>query len=85
MRNLTVANGRLDAPCYRMKRLESWRVFIDAEHLASDSGIRFWHQIFTMLLHLTYFSRFRKFVGHIRHQFHPRRLVSPCRNRNFTI
>jgi hypothetical protein len=40
MRNLTMADGRLDAPCHRMKRLESWRVFIDAEHMASDLGIR---------------------------------------------
>jgi hypothetical protein len=40
MRNLTVADGRRDAPCHRMKRLESWRVFIDAEHMASDLGIR---------------------------------------------
>jgi hypothetical protein len=31
-----MADGRLDAPCHRMKRLESWRVFIDAEHMASD-------------------------------------------------
>jgi hypothetical protein len=36
MRNLTMADGRLDAPCHRMKRLEFWRVFIDAEHMASD-------------------------------------------------
>jgi hypothetical protein len=36
MRNLTMADGCLDAPCHRMKRLESWLVFIDAEHLASD-------------------------------------------------
>jgi hypothetical protein len=40
VRDLTVANGRLDAPCHRMKRLESWRVLIDAEHMASDLGIR---------------------------------------------
>jgi hypothetical protein len=26
----------LDAPCHRMKRLEFRRVFIDAEHMASD-------------------------------------------------
>jgi hypothetical protein len=36
MRDLTVADGCVDAPCHRMKRLESWRVFIDAEHMASD-------------------------------------------------
>jgi hypothetical protein len=36
MRNLTMADGCVDAPCHRMKRLESWRVFIDAEHMASD-------------------------------------------------
>ncbi|MCK1514813.1 hypothetical protein IVB22_20050 [Bradyrhizobium sp. 190] len=36
MRNLTMADGRLDAPCHRMKRLEFWLVFIDAEHMASD-------------------------------------------------
>src|SRR5262245_8110063 len=36
MRNLTVADGCCDAPCHRMKRLESWPVFIDAEHLASN-------------------------------------------------
>ena len=36
MRNLTMADGRLDAPCHRMKRLESWLVFIDAKHMASD-------------------------------------------------
>ena len=40
MRNLTMADGCVDAPCHRMKRLESWRVFIDAEHMASDLGIR---------------------------------------------
>jgi hypothetical protein len=31
-----MADGRFDAPCHRMKRLESWLVFIDAEHMASD-------------------------------------------------
>jgi hypothetical protein len=31
-----MADGRFDAPCHRMKHLESWLVFIDAEHLASD-------------------------------------------------
>jgi hypothetical protein len=36
MRNLTMADGRLDAPCHRMKRLEFGRVFIDAELMASD-------------------------------------------------
>jgi hypothetical protein len=36
MRNLTMADGRLDAPRHRMKRLEFWHVFIDAEHMASD-------------------------------------------------
>ncbi len=36
MRDLTMADRCLDAPCRRMKRLESWRVFIDAEHMASD-------------------------------------------------
>jgi hypothetical protein len=36
MRNLTVADGRHNAPCHRMKRLEFWLVFIDAEHMASD-------------------------------------------------
>jgi hypothetical protein len=36
MRNLTVADGCVDAPCHQMKRLESWRVLIDAEHMASD-------------------------------------------------
>jgi hypothetical protein len=81
MRNLTMAGGCLDAPRHRMKRLESWRVLIDAEHMASD----FRHQAFTMPLYLTDFSRFRKFVGHIRHQFHSGRLVGPRRNRNFTI
>jgi hypothetical protein len=30
-----MADGRFDAPCHRMKRLESWLVFIDAEHMAS--------------------------------------------------
>jgi hypothetical protein len=87
---LTVADGCLDAPCHRMKRLESWLVFIDAEHLASDPGIRSWHQkawhqIITMPLHITKFSRFRNFIGHIRHQFRSGRLVGACRNRNFTI
>jgi len=28
-----MVKGCVDAPCHRMKRLESWRVFIDAEHL----------------------------------------------------
>ena len=36
MRNLTMADGCFDAPCHRMKRLESWFAFIDAEHMASD-------------------------------------------------
>ncbi|MEH2548045.1 hypothetical protein V1283_004690 [Bradyrhizobium sp. AZCC 2262] len=36
MRDLTMAKGRLDALCHRMKRLESWLVFIDAGHMASD-------------------------------------------------
>jgi hypothetical protein len=31
-----MADGRFDAPRHRMKRLESWRVFIDAEPMASD-------------------------------------------------
>jgi hypothetical protein len=35
---------RLDAPSHRVKRLESWLVFIDAKHMASD----LWHQIITM-------------------------------------
>ena len=29
-------DGRLDAPCHRMKRLEFRHVVIDAEHMASD-------------------------------------------------
>ena len=40
MRNLTMADGRLDAPYHRMKRLEFRRVFIDAGPLASNPGIR---------------------------------------------
>jgi hypothetical protein len=31
-----MADGRFDAPCHRMKRLESRLVFIDAEPMASD-------------------------------------------------
>jgi hypothetical protein len=31
-----MADGRFEAPCHRMKRLESWLVFIDAKHMASD-------------------------------------------------
>jgi len=30
-----MAGGRFDVPCHRMKRLESWLVFIDAEPMAS--------------------------------------------------
>jgi len=30
-----VADGRFDAPCHRMRRLESWLVVIDAEHIAA--------------------------------------------------
>ena len=40
MRNLTMADGCLDAPRRRMKRLEFWLVLIDAEHMASGLGIR---------------------------------------------
>jgi hypothetical protein len=36
MRNLTMADGRLDVPCHRMKRLEFRLVVIDAEPMASD-------------------------------------------------
>ena len=36
MRNLTAADGCVDAPCHRMKRLEFWLVIIDAEHMASE-------------------------------------------------
>src|SRR5262245_24366956 len=31
-----MADGCIDAPCHRTKRLESWLVFIDAEHMASE-------------------------------------------------
>src|SRR2546423_12604217 len=77
MRNLTMADGCLDAPRRRMKRLEFWLVLIDAEHMASDL-----ESAPPMPLHLTSFSRFRKFVRHNRHQFHSGRLVGACRNRN---
>jgi hypothetical protein len=75
-----MADGRFDAPCHRMKRLESWRVFIDAEHMASDlaSGL---HDAFA------YYQVFP--ISEIRSphslQFRSGRLVEPCRNRNFTI
>jgi hypothetical protein len=81
MRNLTMADGRLDAPCHRLKRLEFWFVFIDAEHMASDLLASDLHnalasyQVFPI----------REFIGHIRRQFHSGRLVGPCRNRNFAI
>jgi hypothetical protein len=81
MRDLTMAKGRLDALCHRMKRLESWLVFIDAEHMASDLLSSDHHDAFAYYL----FFPIRKFVGHIRHQFRSGRLVGPCRNRNFTI
>jgi hypothetical protein len=76
-----MADGCLDAPCHRMKRLEFWRVFIDAEHMASDLLASDLHDAFVSYR----FFPIRKFVGHIRHQFHSERLVGPCRNRNFTI
>lgn len=40
MRDLTMADGCLDAPCHRTKRLEFRRVFIDAEHVASGPVTR---------------------------------------------
>ena len=80
MRNLTMADGRVDAPCHRMKRLESWRVFIDAEHMASDPASDL-HDAFAYYQ----FFPIRKFVGDIRLKFHSGRLVGPWRNRNFTI
>jgi hypothetical protein len=81
MRNLTMADGRLDAPCHRMKRLEFWLVFIDAEHMASDLQASDLHDAFVS---------YRFFpIPEIRwphsHQFRSGRLVGPCRNRNFTI
>jgi hypothetical protein len=38
MRNLTVTDGCLDAPFLWMKRVESWLIFIDAEHMADLSA-----------------------------------------------
>jgi hypothetical protein len=69
----------LDAPSQWMKRLESRTVFIEAEDMASG------HQVFTMPLHVTNFSRFRKSIRHISAQFHAGRLVGLRRNRLFTI
>jgi hypothetical protein len=75
-----MADGRFDAPCHRMKRLESWLVFIDAEPMASDLGIRphdasAYYQVFPI----------PEIRSHIRLQFRSGRLVEPCRNRNFAI
>src|SRR2546430_13434979 len=78
MRNLTMADGCLDAPRRRMKRLEFWLVLIDAEHMASDL-----ESAPPMPLHLTSFSRFRKFFRPNRHQFHSGQLVAACPNPNF--
>jgi hypothetical protein len=76
-----MADGRLDAPCQRMKRLESWRVFIDAEHMAPDRLASDLHDAFA------YYQVFP--ITEIRRpdsrQFHSGRLVGPCRNRNFAI
>jgi hypothetical protein len=80
MRDLTVADGCVDAPCHRMKRLESWRVFIDAEHMASDLA----SDLHDALAYYQFFPA-SEIVGRIRPQFHSGRLVGPCRNRNFTI
>jgi hypothetical protein len=76
-----MAKGRIDALCHRMKRLESWLVFIDAEHMASD--------LLTSGLHDASASYQFFPISEIRwphsQQFHSGRLISPCRNRNFTI
>jgi hypothetical protein len=74
-----MADGRLDAPCRRMKRLEFWRVFIDAEHMASELLTSGLHDAFVSY---RFFPTW-KLVGHIRHQFRSGRLVDPCRNRDF--
>jgi len=76
-----MAKGRIDALCHRMKRLESWLVFIDAGHMAPDLLASDHHDA---LVSYRFFP-IRKFIGHIRHQFRSGRLVGPCRNRNFTI
>ena len=81
MRNLTMADGCLDAPRHGMKRLEFWLVFIDAEHMASDLLASDLHNAF---------ASYQVFpILEIRwphsHEFHSRRLVGPCRNRNFAI
>jgi hypothetical protein len=81
MRNLTMADGCLDAPCHRMKRLEFWRVFIDAEHMASEFLASDLHDAFVSY-QVFPVSENR---WHIRHQFHSGRLVAPCHNRNFAI
>jgi hypothetical protein len=64
-----------------MKRLESWRVLIDAEHMASDFLASGLHDAFVS---------YRFFpIPEIRwphsHQIHSGRLVGPRRNRYFTI
>jgi hypothetical protein len=41
-----MADGRFDAPRHRMKRLESWLVFIDAEPMASGLALDL-HDAFT--------------------------------------
>jgi hypothetical protein len=75
MRNLTMAGGCLDAPCHRAKRLEFWRVFIDAERLASD--------FLDALVSYRFFPIPEIHWPHS-HQFRSGRLASRRRNRDFT-
>jgi hypothetical protein len=73
MRNLTMANGCLDARCHWMKRLESCFVIIGAEHVASVLQDAFaWYQFFPI----------SKISSPHLAQFRSVRLFDLCRNRN---
>ena len=80
-----VADGRFDAPCHRMRRLESWLVVIDAEHIAAK-----YMTLGLASVLLDAFVSYRLFpISELRsphrRQFRSQRLVSRRRNRYFSI